>query len=165
MVVLGRISVLVFILHVLALLCIGLHSSFYHFRCWLCFGWWLFYGRRLLWICGLRYRFRGVCRLVLRLVVRHLSILSYMFWEIWELFLCTIFEGSDTYFYIVSIKLFWDFLGACVRMVYVYLIKLILWLILYICVQFALRSSFMKSVSKIFLKFIFRCYRIFGKTN
>ena len=79
--------------------------------------WWLLYGWRLLRIHGLRYKFRGVFRLVLRLVARCLSILSYMFWEMWGLFLCTIFEWSDTFFYTVSIILFKIFLGACVRMI------------------------------------------------
>ena len=114
---LGRIRVPAFTSHVLALLCIGLRSSFYHFRCWLSFWWRLLYGWQPLRFHGLRYRFRRVCRLVLRLVARHLSILSYMFWEMWGLFLCTIFERSETFFYIVWTKLFWDLLGACVRMI------------------------------------------------
>ena len=114
---LSRISVLVFTLHVLALLCIGLRNSFYHFRCWLSFWWQPLYGWRPLRFHGLRYRFRGVCRLVLRLVARRLSILPYMCWEMWGLFLCTIFEGSNTFFYIVSIILFETFLSTCVRII------------------------------------------------
>ena len=46
-----RIGLLTFMSHVLALLCIGLRSSSYHFR--LCFWWWLLYGwwpLRLSWV-------------------------------------------------------------------------------------------------------------------
>ena len=107
---LGRIKVRAFTSHVLALLCIGLRSSFYHFRCWLSFCWRLLYGWWRLRIHGLRYRFRGVCRLVLRLVARRLSILSYMFWEMWELFLCTILRDQIFSFILswwYSFEIFW----------------------------------------------------------
>ena len=101
--------------HVFVLLCIGLSRSFYHFRCWLSFWWRLLYGWWPLRSHGLWHQFREVCRLVLRLVARRLSILSYMFWEMWELFLCIIFLGIRYILLYCFDKTLLRSLGAYVR--------------------------------------------------
>ena len=74
--------------------------------CW----WWLLYGWWPLRFHRLWHRFQGVCKLVLRLVARRLFVLSYVFWEMWGLFLCTILRDQIHSFILLwwySFEIFW----------------------------------------------------------
>ena len=152
MVVLGRISVLAFTLHVLVLLCIRLYSSFYHFRCWL----------YLLMVTAL-WMMTATISWVTVQISRSLQtsstiscdtsiyIILYVLRDVRTLFMYY-FERSDTLFYIDLIILFWDLLGACVRMI-IHLMKLIFPISMFMS-YLLVETVFWKMVSNVF---IIRC--------
>ena len=123
MVVLGRIRVPAFTSHVLALLCIGLRSSFYHFRCWLYLlmvaSLWMMTA---LWMTTATISWvtvqisRGVQASFTISYEMSIYVILYVLRDVRTLFMYY-FLGIRYILLYCFDKTLWDLLGACVRMI------------------------------------------------